>query len=74
MENIKENVIKIFESKEWDKLKNKVVKGVYKIRDFTSKNRFITAVGILFVLFSTINIMLISYFMQVLRLVWVNFV
>ena len=69
MENIKENVIKIFESKEWDKLKNKVVKGVYKIRDFTSKNRFITVVGILFVLFSTINIMLISYFMQVLRLV-----
>ena len=69
MKNIKENVIKVFQSKEWNKLKNKVVKGVYKIRDFTSKNRFITAVGILFVLFSTINIMLISYFMQVLRLV-----
>lgn len=67
MEYMKENM-KLGISREWDKLRIKIEEHIKVVKSNIRNHRFITAVGILFLIFSAINIMLISYFVQIMKM------
>ena len=72
MEYIKENIIKLKTNLEWDKFKTKGEQTIEKIKNNFKKNKFLAVASTLFLFFSIVNVVLITYFMRLMKLLWNN--
>ena len=68
MEYIKENIIKLKTNLEWDKFKTKGEQTIEKIKNNLKKNKFLAVASTLFLFFSIVNVVLITYFMRLMKL------
>ena len=68
MEYIKENIIKLKTNLEWDKFKTKWEQTIEKIKNNLKKNKFLAVASTLFLFFSIVNVVLITYFMRLMKL------
>ena len=69
MEYIKENIIKLKTNLEWDKFKTKWEQTIEKIKNNLKKNKFLAVASTLFLFFSIVNVVLITYFMRLMKLI-----
>ena len=72
MEYIKENIIKLKTNLEWDKFKTKGEQTIEKIKNNLKKNKILAVASTLFLFFSIVNVVLITYFMRLMKLLWNN--
>ena len=68
MEYIKENIIKLKTNLEWDKFKTKWEQTIEKIKNNLKMNKFLAVARTLFLFFSIVNVVLITYFMRLMKL------